>query len=105
VCPESPRRAAIVTGDARGIGAAAALALHAAGFQVATFDVLPASVADSDDRMHVVADVSDADTVSASVGAVVRRFGRLDVLVNNAGILDVHAVDDTPRTCGTAYWR
>lgn len=94
--PESPRRAAIVTGAARGIGAAAALALDAAGFQVATFDVLPASVADSDDRMHVVADVSDADTVSASVAAVVRRFGRLDVLVNNAAILDVHAVDDTP---------
>ena len=94
--PESPRRAAIVTGAARGIGAAAALALNAAGFQVATFDVLPASVADSDDRMHVVADVSDADTVSASVEAVVRRFGRLDVLVNNAAILDVYAVDDTP---------
>ena len=58
--------------------------------------MLPASVPDSDDRMHVVADVSDGDTVSASVAAVVRRFGRLDVLVNNAGILDVHAVDDTP---------
>jgi len=96
VSPESPRRAAIVTGAARGIGAAAALALDAAGFQVATFDVLPASVTDSDDRMHVMADVSDADAVSASVAAVVRRFGRLDVQVNNAGILDVHAVDDTP---------
>jgi NAD(P)-dependent dehydrogenase (short-subunit alcohol dehydrogenase family) len=96
VSPEPPRRAAIVTGAARGIGAAAALALGAAGFRVATFDVLPASVADSDDRTHLVVDVSDADQVSASVEAVVRRFGRLDVLVNNAGILDVHAIDDTP---------
>jgi NAD(P)-dependent dehydrogenase (short-subunit alcohol dehydrogenase family) len=96
VSPESPRRAAIVTGAARGIGAATATALDAAGFRVATFDVLPASVADSDDRMHLVVDVSDAGEVSASVEAVVRRFGRLDVLVNNAGILDVHAVHDTP---------
>jgi NAD(P)-dependent dehydrogenase (short-subunit alcohol dehydrogenase family) len=96
VSPESPRRAAIVTGAARGIGAAAAMALRAAGFRVATFDVLAGPVADSDDRTHFVVDVSDAGEVSASVEAVVRRFGRLDVLVNNAGILDVHAVDDTP---------
>ena len=93
---EPPRRAAIVTGAARGIGAATASVLEDAGFRVATFDVLPAPAADSDHRAHFVVDVSNSSQVSASVTAAVRRFGRLDVLVNNAGILRVHAVDDTP---------
>ena len=93
---EPPTRSAIVTGAARGIGAVTASALEAAGFRVATFDMLPAPAGDSGNRTHYVVDVSDADEVSASVTAVIQRFGRLDVLVNNAGILDVHAVDDTP---------
>lgn len=75
---------AIVTGGASGIGAAIARRLADDGASVAVFD-LDAAAADPD---HFAArvDVSDDDTVQAGVAAVVARFGRIDIVVNNAGI-------------------
>jgi NAD(P)-dependent dehydrogenase (short-subunit alcohol dehydrogenase family) len=87
-----PERVAIVTGGARGIGAASADALAADGLTVATFDLLAAEAG----RPHFVVDVSSADQVDAAVAEVAATLGRIDVLVNNAGILDVHSVHDTP---------
>jgi NAD(P)-dependent dehydrogenase (short-subunit alcohol dehydrogenase family) len=89
-------RVAIVTGGTRGIGAAIASVFQDAGMSVAVFDVHPPAGRASGRQAHLTVDVSVAEEVEAAVRAVVAQFGRLDVVVNNAGILDCHAVDDTP---------
>jgi meso-butanediol dehydrogenase/(S,S)-butanediol dehydrogenase/diacetyl reductase len=84
-------RVALVTGGASGIGAATARRLAREGARVMIGDQnegLGKQVAgelDGRGAFHAV-DVSDLDQVQALVDATVQRFGRLDVLVNNAGI-------------------
>ncbi|WP_394820940.1 SDR family NAD(P)-dependent oxidoreductase [Pendulispora albinea] len=75
---------AIVTGGASGIGLATAQLLAARGAQVACLDIAPESV--QDPLVGVRCDVSDDASVRAAIDAVVGRFGRLDVVINNAGI-------------------
>jgi NAD(P)-dependent dehydrogenase (short-subunit alcohol dehydrogenase family) len=75
---------ALVTGGASGIGAAVAARLAEGGARVAVLDLNPAGADPS--HFAVAADVSDDASVRAGVAAVVARFGRLDVVVNNAGI-------------------
>ena len=83
-------RVAIVTGGARGIGRACALALARAGHAIALIDVLGAEM----DRtaaeigpsaMCVHADVADFTRAQQVVAEVRDRFGRIDFLLNNAG--------------------
>jgi NAD(P)-dependent dehydrogenase (short-subunit alcohol dehydrogenase family) len=86
-------RVALVTGAARGIGAASAAALLADGWQVvyagrqlATLQQAIAATAEGESRaLAVEADVSDAASVAALFDAARMRFGRLDFLFNNAG--------------------
>ena len=85
-------RAAVVTGAARGIGAATAAALARAGASVALVDrdedaVQETAAAIGGSCAAWPVDVRDAGGVSALMADVVRRFGRLDILVNNAGIV------------------
>ncbi|MBD5080157.1 MAG: 3-oxoacyl-[acyl-carrier-protein] reductase [Ruminococcaceae bacterium] len=87
---------AVITGSARGIGAAIALRLAKDGFDIALNDVSEKSFENNDimDQIKAVgvkcekfiADVSKADQVEAMVKAVKEQFGSIDVLVNNAGI-------------------
>jgi NAD(P)-dependent dehydrogenase (short-subunit alcohol dehydrogenase family) len=77
-------RVAIVTGGASGIGRATTRRLLADGFQVGVLDVDVTGVAET--ALGVTGDVSDAADVHRAVAAVVERYGRIDVLVNNAGI-------------------
>lgn len=84
-------RVALVTGGARGLGAAYVRALHAAGAAVVVADLLDdegaALAADLGDRArHERLDVTDERAWERVVGATVAAFGGLDVLVNNAGI-------------------
>lgn len=86
---------AIVTGGASGIGAAVARRLHDGGAQVAVLDL---SIAHADkDFFAVETNVANDDSVRAAVEAVATKFGRIDIVVNNAGIGaqgDVAANDD-----------
>jgi NAD(P)-dependent dehydrogenase (short-subunit alcohol dehydrogenase family) len=89
----SPQKVALVTGAARGIGLAVAKRFLAEGFCVALLDIegdlLAKSVsalAKPEATLAVTCDVSDAKAVGSACAEIERRFGRLDALVNNAGV-------------------
>jgi 3-oxoacyl-[acyl-carrier protein] reductase len=90
-------RVALVTGAARGIGAATARAFARAGARVALLDREAAElegVAADTGGAAFPADVTDAAAVGRAVDGVVARWGRLDILVNNAGIVRDAALPD-----------
>jgi len=90
----NPAPVAVVTGAAQGIGLRIAETLNALGYDLALFDRRP--VAGFDGALAVAGDVSDEESVSSFAAAVDARFGRVDVLVNNAGIACISPVEDTP---------
>jgi NAD(P)-dependent dehydrogenase (short-subunit alcohol dehydrogenase family) len=83
---------AVVTGGASGIGAAIAARLAGAGASVAAFDVNTDTTAAG--VLPVTADVSDDESVRSAIGQVLERFGRLDLVVNNAGVGAQGTVED-----------
>lgn len=85
---------ALVTGAARGMGEATAVAFAAAGARVVVADVDEAAgraVASAVDGLFVTADVADEDSVRAMVAACLDTYGRLDCAVNNAAVLPDYA--------------
>jgi len=94
-------RAAIVTGSARGIGEAVVLRLADEGCAVACLDIdlagaestAAAAVAMGVDAFAVVCDVGHEASVETAVTAAVERLGRLDTLINMAGILSASHSD------------
>lgn len=96
------RRVAIVTGSARGIGAATVAAFCHLGYSVIGLDtveeegaaVAAALVSDGNDCIFLRCDVSDEAQVHASVGQIAERYGRIDVLVNNAGVVLVKPLEE-----------
>jgi 3-oxoacyl-[acyl-carrier protein] reductase len=91
---EQKRRTAIVTGAARGIGRGIALALARHGLDVALVDLRAEQVeatagevrALGVDAVAIVADTSEYQTARDHVAALQKRWGRIDVLVNNAAV-------------------
>ena len=79
----------LVTGAARGMGVDIATAALAAGHAVVATarnpDAVTAALGDHDELLAVQLDITDPASVDAAIAAAVDRFGRIDVLVNNAG--------------------
>ena len=85
-------RVAVVTGSARGIGAATARRFAEEGASLAVLDLdqdaagKTAAGLGAEQAIGVACDVSDASSVDAAVSQVVDELGKIDVLVNNAGV-------------------
>lgn len=100
-------KVALITGGAAGIGLAIAERYLQNGARVALLDRAPqvAEVArqlDAEAAVGVVADVTDAASVERAVAQIEAHFGRLDVLVNSAGIVALHPAEELPEAAWDA---
>jgi len=94
-----PSKIWFITGSSRGLGAALAEAVLRAGHRVVATSRNPADlariVALAPDRARAVAlDVTDPKAVRAAIAAALDAFGRIDVVVNNAGYGNVASIED-----------
>jgi NAD(P)-dependent dehydrogenase (short-subunit alcohol dehydrogenase family) len=95
------REVALVTGAARGIGRRVSLVLAEEGFRIVANDLaaleetLEELRSAGAETLSVPGDVSDEAVVREMVGAVMEEFGRVDVLVNNAGISAIVPAEET----------
>ncbi|MEX2375749.1 MAG: SDR family NAD(P)-dependent oxidoreductase [Dehalococcoidia bacterium] len=98
-------RTAVVTGAGQGIGAAIAEELAGAGASIAVLDIDDQAAQAESERLNARGDraewfhtdVADPESVDRTIDAVVESFGRLDIVVNNAGVSHVgpHIQDTT----------
>lgn len=100
----STDRVALVTGAARGQGAAIVARLRADGFLVAACDVLTVEAPDAG-VLAVTLDVTSEEQWRAAVDATVHRFGALTTLVNNAGVLHRAALAEETAQGFETSWR
>ena len=95
-------KVAVVTGAARGIGLAISKKFLEEGYRIAILDIDQKTLSqtmkqdfDTNNVLGLECDVSEPDQVDQSVNLVVEEFGRIDVLVNNAGIAEFKPMLET----------
>jgi len=99
---QSPRRVAILTGAARGIGEAIARLFTERGYAVAALDVLESGRAVCEELassggacQFYSCDITDEAQVKTTVDTIISSYGRVDVLLNNAGVVLVKPLVET----------
>lgn len=88
-------RVAVVTGAAQGIGRSTASMLDAAGWRLVLLDVQQVDAAAYRDALAIRGDLTDEAWVASACADTLARFGRVDALVNNAGISHIAPALDT----------
>ena len=91
-------RTAVVTGGSSGIGEATVQRMLSSGAKVAVWDMnIPGTNYDPDSFIFIETDVSDETSISSATTKTLERFGRVDSLVNSAGVAGINApVDEYP---------
>jgi NAD(P)-dependent dehydrogenase (short-subunit alcohol dehydrogenase family) len=99
---QTARPVAVVTGGARGIGLAVAKWFLEHDYRVALLDIGSATLSKTEAELHdpervlaLTCDVSKPDQVQTSIDAVAKKFGRIDALVNNAGVAVFKPIGET----------
>lgn len=106
-------RVVVVTGAGRGVGRGIALAFAAEGERVAVLELDAATAADTEaalrergvDAVGIACDVGDAAAVDLAIAAIVERWGRVDVVVNNAQSVRFASVLNTTDYDADVMWR
>jgi meso-butanediol dehydrogenase / (S,S)-butanediol dehydrogenase / diacetyl reductase len=103
--PESSNKIAVVTGAARGIGLATTKLFLENNWQVAMIDrdeaELQKASAELKGTLPICCDVSVPDSITDMVSKVLKAFGRIDALINNAGVANFKPLEETDFEC----WR
>lgn len=102
--PELKDKSVVVTGAGRGIGLAVARRFVQEGSRVVLTDIAEGNSSEvityaqeiGTEAFYLTADVTSKDQVEAMIQEAVERFGRLDVMVNNAGIVDISPMIEVP---------
>jgi NAD(P)-dependent dehydrogenase (short-subunit alcohol dehydrogenase family) len=99
------QQVAIITGAARGIGLATAHLFLANGYRVAFVDKdteeLLKATQNLPNSLPITCDISDPESVNHMIATVLENFGRIDALVNNAGVAEFKPLEETDYAC----WR
>jgi 3-oxoacyl-[acyl-carrier protein] reductase len=105
------RRTVLITGGARGIGAAIAKEFAQAGDQIAIHYVSSKSDAEAvcaslpgDGHITAQAELRDPEAIRVMVEEVAKKFGKIDVLINNAGVFVDHPIETTTYEEWQAAW-
>jgi NAD(P)-dependent dehydrogenase (short-subunit alcohol dehydrogenase family) len=105
------RRTVLITGGARGIGAAIAQEFAQAGDQIAIHYVSSKSDAEAvcaslpgDGHITAQAELRDPEAIRVMVEEVAKKFGKIDVLINNAGVFVDHPIETTTYEEWQAAW-
>ena len=97
------QKVAVITGTSRGIGAALVTAYRDRNYRVvATARSMEPSR--GDELLAVPGDIADRKTAGHAISEAVARFGRIDTLVNNAGIFIAKPFTHTPRPTMRRSW-